>query len=117
MKLTVLAVKRPDGLWHFDHEHENTKEELLCNGTEKVIDFFYQYVNLNSPIAGSKLKIELDTDPPAIDCDTILTFVSTDDYGTIYVDSHTGQNVWLCPWLQSYFGYKPTMIYIMVSEA
>ena len=38
MELTVVAIKREDGLYHFDHPHNDTVEELLMNGTEEAID-------------------------------------------------------------------------------
>ena len=36
-ELTVVAIKREDGLYHFDHPHNDTVEELLMNGTEEAI--------------------------------------------------------------------------------
>ena len=42
MKLSLTAYKLSDGLWAFDHEHQNTIQELLCNGTEKVIDEYFE---------------------------------------------------------------------------
>jgi len=38
MELTVVAIKREDCLYHFDHPHNDTVEELLLNGTEEAID-------------------------------------------------------------------------------
>ena len=39
-ELTVIAIKRDDNLYHFNHSHNETVEELLMNGTEEdVIDF------------------------------------------------------------------------------
>jgi hypothetical protein len=43
MDLDIVAYRLPDGLWAFDYEPNETVEELLCNGTEKVIDSYYYF--------------------------------------------------------------------------
>ena len=35
--LKITSIKREDGLYHFDHPHNDTVEELLLNGTEEAI--------------------------------------------------------------------------------
>jgi len=111
MKLSILAQKRADSLWHFDHEHHNTKEELLCNGTELVLDHFFTLRSGREAFPGDILRIDLNTEYVEI-CDTVLKFQFTDEYGTVYIDNLTQMKVWLCPWLQGYFGYKPDRIWI-----
>jgi hypothetical protein len=113
MKLSLTAYKLSDGLWAFDHEHQNTIQELLCNGTEKVIDEYFK-MDMNRPAkTGDQMYITLNTEK-SDDYDTILNFQSTDDQGTIYLDTLTYEFVWLCPWLQGYFGKKPENLYVMI---
>lgn len=112
-ELTVIAVKRDDGLYHFDHSHKDTVEELLCNGTEKVIDDHFYFSSNRYAKAGDKIEISLFLTEPE-DYDTLLTLQSTDDEGSVYLDTVLCDDVWLCPWLQGYFGYVPDEIYIKV---
>jgi hypothetical protein len=113
MKLSLTAYKLSDGLWAFDHEHQNTIQELLCNGTEKVIDEYFE-IDMNRPAkVGDQIYITLDTEE-FDDCDTVLNFQSTNDQGTVYLDTLIYEFVWLCPWLQGYFGKKPENLYAMI---
>ena len=58
-------------------------------------------------VVGDQMLIQVDTED-FDDSDTVLSFQSTNDQGTTYLDMVLFENVWLCPWLQSYFGYKPS---------
>lgn len=114
MELTVLAIKREDDLYHFNHPHNDTIEELLCNGTEKVIDTHYYFITAKNPIPGDEIEITLTTEKPENedDYDTYLTLQETDDEGSTYLDEVVCDKVWLCPWLQGFFGEVPDEIYI-----
>ncbi len=114
MELTVLAIKREDDLYHFNHPHNDTVEELLCNGTEKVIDTHYYFITAKNPIPGDEIEITLTTEKPENedDYDTYLTLQETDDEGSTYLDEVVCDKVWLCPWLQGFFGEVPDEIYI-----
>jgi len=113
MKLFLTTYKLSDGLWAFDHDHQNTVEELLCNGTEKVIDEYFK-MDMNRPAkAGDQMYITLDTEE-FDDYDTGLEFQNTDDHGTVYLDTSIYEFVWLCPWLQGYFGEKPKNLYVKI---
>ena len=118
MDLDIVAYKLPDGLWAFDHSHGNTVEELLMNGTEKVIDTHYYFLTGNNAVEGDQMRIYLTTEEPEDidDIDTVLTFQDTDEEGTVYLDETMCENVWLCPWLQGYFGEVPETIYIKVDQ-
>ena len=83
-KLSITAIKRADNLWHFDHEAFDTKEELLCNGTEKVIDIYFQHLNNKAPKFGDTIKFFLSIDH--IEADTTLSFIDTNEAGTTYYD-------------------------------
>lgn len=113
-ELTVLAIKREDGLYHFNHPYNDTVEELLCNGTEKVIDTHYYFITGREPKPGDEIEITLNTVNPENkdDYDTVLTFQDNDEDGSTYLDEVLCDNVWLCNWLQGYFGEVPETIYI-----
>lgn len=117
MELNLIAIKREDGLYHFNHSHQDTVEELLCNGTEKVLDTHYYFLTGRTPIADDELKIFITTEEPENenDYDTVLTFKESDDEGTVYIDEVMCDDVWLCPWLQGYFKITPEKLYIKLN--
>lgn len=110
MKLLITA-KKTQTCWVFDHEHENTIDEALCNGTENVIDFYFQIVERGIPAIGDQINFLLDTERNK-DALTTIDLIETSDVGSYYKDRLTQQQVWLCPWLQGYFGEVPERIYI-----
>lgn len=115
MELSLVAVKRSDNLYHFNHSHNDTVEELLCNGTEEVIDTHYYFLTGQEPKPGDEIQIYLTTQEPEIDeWDTVLTFIEADKNGSTYLDELLSAQVWLCPWLQGYFGEIPDKLYVRV---
>lgn len=113
MELTVIAVKRIDGLYHFNHSHQNTVEEILCNGTEEAIDEHFYFATGRQAVEKDQMEIILNTEEPD-DYDTLLVKEVGDEEGTTYTDTTLCSPVWLCPWLQGYFGFVPEEIYIKV---
>jgi hypothetical protein len=113
MELTVLAYKLPDGLWAFDHPHNNTVEELLMNGTEEAIDEHFYFATGRHAVAKDQMQIILNTEE-LDDYDTLLVKEVSDEEGTTYTDTTLCIPVWLCPWLQGYFGEIPEEIFIKV---
>jgi hypothetical protein len=116
MELDITAYRLPSGYWAFDHPHNDTVGELLLNGTELAIDEYYRRLNGREAQVRDEIGIHLTTSALE-DADSVLDFMSTDDFGTVYFDSSTSRRVWLCPWLQGYFGEKPQRIYAKVSRA
>jgi hypothetical protein len=114
MNLQIIAYKTESGHWEFDHDHLNTVGEPLCNGTELVIDDYFEIDMKRKPVPGDQMHIIVDTEEFK-DSDTVLTFQSTNAEGTIYLDMVLFEEVWLCPWLQSYFGHKPSELYVKLS--
>lgn len=109
-----IAYKLDSGAWAFDHEHMNTIGEPLCNGTELVMDEYFEIDMKRKPVSGDQMEVFVSlTDFE--DSDTVLSFQSTNESGTIYLDMVLFQNVWLCPWLQSYFGHKPNELYVKLT--
>jgi hypothetical protein len=111
MKLIVQPYKTIQGIWEFDHEHNDTVGEGLLNGTEKVIDAYYYCLTKEAPTPGNQMQFTLDTEPFP-EAVTFLTLQETDEVGSVYTDKMTGMTVWLCPWLQGYFGEVPRTIFI-----
>lgn len=111
MNINFIARKTEYGIWEFDHEHQNTVAEALCNGTELVLDEYFRIGMKRDPKPQDQIEVYVSTEYFK-DSDTVLTFQSTNDQGTTYLDMFLSKVVWLCPWLQSYFGYKPSELYV-----
>lgn len=110
MNIEFTAIK-DQGIWVFDHTHENTVKEPLCNGTELVLNEYFE-IDMNRPaVSNDKLEIIASTEPFE-DYDTELQLEKTDDNGSVYLDTTLYEKVWLCPWLQSYFQHVPEKLYV-----
>ena len=59
------------------------------------------------------MEIILNTEEPA-DYDTLLVKEVSDEEGTTYTDTTLCAPLWLCPWLQGYFGEVPEEIFVKV---
>lgn len=113
MELIVTAYKLENKLWAFDHSHNNTIQELLMNGTEEAIDEHFYFNSGRHAITNDKIEIILSTEELK-DYDTLLVKEVSNEEGTTYTDTTLCIPVWLCPWLQGYFGEVPEEIYIKV---
>lgn len=112
MQLNLTAIKK-DSVWVFDHEHQNTVEEPLCNGTELVLNEYFEIDMSRFPKKGDRLDIIVSTE--SFDqYDTELQLQKTNDEGSVYLDTELYEEVWLCPWLQSYFGNVPEKLYVKI---
>lgn len=112
MELNLTAIKQ-NSIWVFDHKHQNTVKEPLCNGTELVMNEYFE-IDMNRPaIQGDKLQIIVNT-IPFDDYDTELILQKTNQEGSVYLDTTLYKEVWLCPWLQSYFEYIPESLYVKI---
>ncbi len=113
MKLTIIAYKLSDGMWAFDHPHNDTVEELLMNGTEEAIDEHFYFGTGRHAVENDQMEIILNTEEPA-DYDTLLVKEVSDAEGTTYTDTTLCIPVWLCNWNQGYFGFVPEELYVKV---
>lgn len=111
MDLNVLAYKTESGIWAFDHDHKNTIAEALCNGTEHVIDWYYEMLNETKPVSGDKIHFYLNTDKFDYAISEI-NLIKTEQFGSTYKDKLSSMQLWLCPWLQGYFNEVPKKMYI-----
>ena len=110
MKIEFTAVKQ-NNIWVFDHIHHNTIKEPLCNGTEMVLNEYFE-IDMNRPaVFQDKLNIIASTE--LFDkYDAELQLQETNEEGSVYLDTTLYEKVWLCPWLQSYFGFVPPVLYV-----
>jgi len=113
MELTIIAYKLSDGMWAFDHPHNDTVEELLMNGTEEAIDEHFYFGTGRHAVENDQMEIILNTEEPA-DYDTLLVKEVSDADGTTYMDTTLCIPVWLCNWNQGYFGFVPEELYVKV---
>jgi len=102
MELTIVAYKLEDGLWAFDHPHNDTVED----------EHFY-FESGRYPVEKDQMEIILNTEEPA-DYDTLLVKEVGDEEGTTYTDTTLCAPVWLCNWNQGYFGFVPEELYVKV---
>jgi hypothetical protein len=112
MQLSLIAVKKKD-IWVFDHEHQNTIEEPLCNGTELVMNEYFEIDMKRQAKDGDQLKIIVNTEV-FDDYDTELKLQETDENGSVYFDTELYEELWLCNWLQGYFGHVPEKLYVKI---
>lgn len=110
MKIEFTAVKE-NNIWVFDHAHNNTVKEPLCNGTELVLNEYFEIDMDRSAKSNDKLNIVASTEP-FDEYDTELQLKETNTEGSVYLDTTLYEDVWLCPWLQSYFGSVPEKLYV-----
>ena len=110
MKIEFTAVKQ-NNIWVFDHIHHNTIKEPLCNGTEMVLNEYFE-IDMNRP-ALSQDKLNIIASTELFDkYDAELQLQETNEEGSVYLDTTLYEQVWLCPWLQSYFGFVPPVLYV-----
>ena len=110
MKIEFTAVKQ-NNIWVFDHIHHNTIKEPLCNGTEMVLNEYFE-IDMNRP-ALSQDKLNIIASTELFDkYDAELQLQETNEEGSAYLDTTLYEQVWLCPWLQSYFGFVPPVLYV-----
>jgi hypothetical protein len=112
MQLKLTAIKE-DSIWVFDHDHQNTVSEPLCNGTELVMDEYFEIDMNRAPKKGDQLDIVVNMNP-FDGYDTELQLMETNNHGSTYLDTELFEKVWLCPWLQGYFGHVPEKLYIKI---
>jgi hypothetical protein len=110
MKIEFTAVKQ-NTIWVFDHTHDDTVEEPLCNGTEMVLNEYFEIDMSRPAVSQDKLNVIASTELFE-HYDTELQLQETNEEGSVYLDTILYEKIWLCPWLQSYFGHVPEKLYV-----
>ena len=107
--------------WAFDLPEYGVHEELLCGGTEQVINAYFLHLNGRHPKNGETFKCRLyngDYVTPQRFLTTLRDpqpdLTSDGEYGgaTYYVDTVTERDVWFCPFLLTMWDTAPTIIYV-----
>ena len=111
---TLKLFKQKDSDWTFSIAL--IKDEALCNGTEKVIDYYFKQLNGKSPETKDSISMTVSTTKS----DEYLYTTKLEYDGpdgsmqgsSNYTDVNTGKTVWLCPVLQVMFGTVPPVLYV-----
>jgi len=114
VNISFTTYKLESGDWAFDHEHLNTVEEPLCNGTELVLNQYFE-IDMNRPaVPGDQIEIIASTEDFK-NSTTVLSLQSSEEEGSTYLDMVLFEEVWLCPWLHSDFGHVPSELYVQLT--
>ena len=102
----TLSLYRVGQYWAFDMPEYDVECELLCGGTEKLIDHY----------AGDHdtVDVTLSLECPE-ECDTQLKFMCPDvddEYSSWYTDLTTGLPAWFCPFLWTLWQHAPLDIWV-----
>lgn len=111
----VLDMRRlDDGYWCFDYPSLKTYRELMLGGTELLMDHYYQELSGELPTAGSYMVTTVSTEP-LDETHVVLTKVSDDadgSGGATYQDCLTGEQGWLCGYVQLLWKEAPQTIFV-----
>jgi hypothetical protein len=111
---TLDMSKDKSGVWVFSLPQFFTFNESMCNGTEKVMDYWYEKKFGEKPNTGSKMKVTVSKVMPST-FDTKIVWLYEDPLWTesnIYLDKESMMDVWLCPYVQVLFKEVPQNIWI-----
>ena len=112
-----LQLYKSGKYWAFDLPQYGVYEELLCGGTELVLDQYFEHINGRLPFENDVMNVRLyngDEVTPEL-FTTKLTRPRPDpcDFdSTYYYDTGTDMTVWFCPFLLTLWDSAPTVIYI-----
>ena len=112
-----LQLYKVGQYWAFDLPEFDVYEELLCGGTEKVLDHYYKRIHDSSPCEGDRLNVRLyngdEVTPELFTTKLIRPRPDPIDFTcTFYTDEGTGETCWFCPFLLTLWDSSPTVIYV-----
>jgi hypothetical protein len=112
-----LQLYKLDEFWAFDLPEYGVHEELLCGGTEHVLNAYFLHLSDRYAKRGDTMLVRLyngDHVTPQRFLTTLRdpTADSTDPDSTYYVDTVTERDVWFCPFLLTLWSTPPTIIYV-----
>jgi hypothetical protein len=113
-KWTLNCKRHEFDVWTFSLPQFLTYEESLCNGTEIVMDKWFERLTGEKPETGSAMAMTVSSEPLE-DYTTLIDFKRDDvDWAgsTIYRDTVLDLPIWLCPYLQILFKGKPDQIWV-----
>jgi hypothetical protein len=108
---TLQMKKDSSGVWVFSLPQFMTFNESMCNGTEKVMDYWFEQKTGYVPVTGSTMDVTVSKkNPMGSPFDTKLSWMYEDPYwsgSNYYLDTMSGMDVWLCPYVQVLFKGVP----------
>ena len=111
----LKMTKDPSGVWVFSLPQFMTFNESMCNGTELVMDHWFEQVSGYPPVIGSTMNLTVTKkDPMGSPFDTKLMWMYEDpnwEGSNFYMDTGTGMDVWLCPYVQVLFKEVPQSLW------
>jgi hypothetical protein len=111
---TLKMSKDKSGVWVFSLPQFLTFNESMCNGTEKVMDYWFEKIIGYTPVIGSKMNVTVSKVKPD-SFDTKIIWMYEDPLwpgSNIYLDKGSGMDVWLCPYVQVLFKGVPEGMWI-----
>ena len=112
-----LQLYKVGKYWAFDLPEYDVYEELLCGGTELVLDQYYEHINGRLPFENDELNVRLyngdEVTPELFTTKLIRPRPDPIDFTcNFYTDEGTDMTVWFCPFLLTLWGKAPTVIYV-----
>ena len=115
---TLDMTKTNSGVWVFSLPQFLTFNESMCNGTENVMDYWFEKKTGYTPVIGSKMKVSVSKVKPN-SFDTKLLWMYEDPLSptsNFYLDKDSGMDVWLCPYVQVLFKEVPDGLWCSFSD-
>lgn len=115
---TLELTKDSSGVWVFSLPQFLTFNESLCNGTEQVVDYWFEQLSGYTPVIKSKMTMTVSS-VPSPGFHTSLTWMYEDplwDGSNYYFDTGSSMDVWLCPYVQVLFKGVPSTLYVTFSD-
>jgi hypothetical protein len=111
---TLNMSKVDSGVWVFSLPQFLTFNESMCNGTEKVMDYWFEQLVGHTPVTGSKMKVTISKVQPTSFTTKIIHLFEDPMWpeSNIYYDKGSEMDVWLCPYLQVLFKSVPESLWI-----
>jgi hypothetical protein len=114
---TLDCTKDSSGVWVFSLPQFLTFNESLCNGTEKVMDYWYTQLSGKEPVTGSKLKVVVSK-VEQLNWTTKVNWLYEDPLWTesnYYYDTKSNMDLWLCPYVQVLFKEVPESMWLTLT--
>jgi hypothetical protein len=115
---TLKMSKDKSGVWVFSLPQFFTFNESMCNGTEKVMDYWFEKKFGSVPVTGSKMNVTVSKVKPST-FDTKIIWMYEDPLwqkSNFYYDNGSGMDVWLCPYVQVLFKGVPESMWITFEQ-
>ncbi len=111
---TITARYHDSTGWCFDLPELGTYAELLMQGTELVLNYWYHRLTKKEAGADAEMTMIINKQRPPI-FDTHLTFQHDDPHAegaSFYKEQATGLSLWLCKYLPWLMHGKPSDLWV-----